>query len=709
MPSAPYSLLIDVGAPRSIIKSGTTVTVTTANTTPIVTGAYVQVGISDESALGSAVTGVFQVTAVSGTVFTFTASGTAAGTVSSQVTGDGILSMDFLSPPTNYSGTPRLNAPYVEIESLQMSASGDGSSDTMAVAILQDVTPSIGPWFSRIPDDARVRLIKVETGSTPSTAYSDVLFHGIITSVSAELNESGQGSIADVSMEDVNIILDKISVAGQGSVDPLQNIVSVSRSSGTVTITLQDGDRTNWYSGLPVTVSGVIGGNGTSWNGNFTVSSIGTASNPTYGEPKIVSVKYLQAGSDDSTAFQQAISSIARYSRSTNQVLVTISSGHGLSNPVACWIQAVTQTSGDGTLQNLVNSQYPSSSMKILNSTQLIITLSRAVTSWHNFVNGNISSLENRFLPAQANDGPSVVIPAGKTEDEAVAFILGKVDRAKGGDRYIQAIFNTSSTGSIVGGTVSNAIPINLPAGSLRSMLDAVIEAYAGSDSKARRYFIGLNRRLNYKLIDEASKPTYATSPYSLTTQSIGDPNTTTAKATLAPFSLRVSYEHNTTKGAVFNTTASDKLIVSYLTARATGFSNRAGAVYDESVDFASPVTSGVEAATQRFAKSFFLERQSPLLVGSCELRGAGTATHNNLGFSAGYAQTGTASFGLVSRWAPGQWCEVVAPSLNLNGLYTVESVNMTFEPGSYTQIISIGFNRKSPSTIAKAVSKSKR
>lgn len=319
MPNAPYSLYVDVGAPISIVKSGTTVTVTTSSPTPVVTGAFVQMDFDPEDALGSACAGVFQATAVSGTVFTYTAAGTTAGTVGSNVTGDGVVSMDFLNPPTNYTGAARLSAPYIELESFQMSASGDGSSDAMGFTVLQDVTPSAGPWFSQIPDDARVRLIKKETGTTPATDLSDVFFHGIVSAVSAEMNESGQGSIVSVDIADVNVILDKTTVAGQGSVTAvLDGVDSLSRSGGTVTITLNAGVRTDWYAGLGITVGNIIGGGGTSWNGSFTIASIGTVANPTYGEPRLVQVKYAQAGSADTSGFVQNIATIARNGRSTN-------------------------------------------------------------------------------------------------------------------------------------------------------------------------------------------------------------------------------------------------------------------------------------------------------------------------------------------------------------------------------------------------------
>lgn len=709
MPTAPFSLFIDTAAASRIVKASSTVTVTTSTPHNLVTGSYAQLEIDAETALGSAVSGVYQVTVTSGTVFTYTASGTAAGTVGSDETATAIVAVDLLNPPTNYTAANRPTATYIELESLQMSASGDGSSNTMGFRAFQDVTPTAGPWWSLIPDDARVRLIKANTGTTPSSTFSDVFFHGIVSSVSAQINESGQGSIAEISIDDANVILDRITVAGQVASTSPGRVGSMARSGGTVTITLEVGERTTWYAGLPITLSGFIGGNGTPWNGSFTVSAIGTVSNPTYGEPKLTTIKYLQAGSDDSSAMTQAVSTIARYSRSTNQIQLTFTGGHGLTSPIGIGLFGVTQVGGDGvSLAELVNQRYAASSVQIINSTTLRLTLARSVANWHTLVGGTVFSLDAKINPTDQQDTPVVGIPPGRTESQVVTAILSKVNGTKAGDRFLQKIFNTSVTTGISSTSNTNALPISLPAGSLRSMLDAVIEAFQGQDSRARRYHLSIDRTLNYSLVDSTAKPTFATAPYSITTSAIGNPNTTTGKATVNPFALTATYEHKTTKGAVFNTTTSGPIDIRYFKATEVGYASRIGPIFDETVEVSSPTSTSVSAVARRYATSFFLERNAPLLVGRFELRGGGTAAHNLYGFSAGYAQTGTASYALVSRWKPGQWCEVVAPSLSLSGLYTVEAVDWSLEPGSYVQKIAVTFNRKSPTSLTAAVGKLK-
>ena len=79
MATAPFSLYVDAAAPSLIVKSGTTVTVTTKAPHCLSTGAFAQMDFDASTALGSAVVGAYQVTVTSGTVFTYTASGTTGG------------------------------------------------------------------------------------------------------------------------------------------------------------------------------------------------------------------------------------------------------------------------------------------------------------------------------------------------------------------------------------------------------------------------------------------------------------------------------------------------------------------------------------------------------------------------------------------------------------------------------------------------------
>jgi len=223
-------------------------------------------------------------------------------------------------------------------------------------------------------------------------------------------------------------------------------------------------------------------------------------------------------------------------------------------------------------------------------------------------------------------------------------------------------------------------------------------------------------------LVDAAaSAPTYATAPYSIIVTGAGTPNTSTAKATVAPFNLSVNWNHETAKAAMFTipSTAGAGLtqVWAYtdLSNDSTGgtaaqvYTARPGAPQlDAIVEFPTAV-SNPGAQIQRAAAAWFQERHKPLLSGSFELRGAGTAAWNQYGFGSGYAQTGASTFALVEGWKPGQWVEVTAAGLGLSGFYRVEQVDWALEPGSYVQRIRVTFNRKNPSDLATIVAGQKR
>ncbi len=56
------------------------------------------------------------------------------------------------------------------------------------------------------------------------------------------------------------------------------------------------------------------------------------------------------------------------------------------------------------------------------------------------------------------------------------------------------------------------------------------------------------------------------------------------------------------------------------------------------------------------------------------------------------FYQTGASTYALQKRWEPGQWVSIVSAELGLSGLYRIEQVDWTLEPGSFTQIITITY-----------------
>jgi len=56
----------------------------------------------------------------------------------------------------------------------------------------------------------------------------------------------------------------------------------------------------------------------------------------------------------------------------------------------------------------------------------------------------------------------------------------------------------------------------------------------------------------------------------------------------------------------------------------------------------------------------------------------------------------------LVPRWEPWQWVDIAAPELCLSGLYRIEQVDWSLEPGSFQQIVRVMFNRRPTKSLTK-------
>ena len=705
MATAPYQLWIDLAPIASAVRVSSTVTITTSTSHGLTTGAYVQVG-NTTGAAGTSMVGVYSVTVTSGTVFTYTAAGS-AGTATS---GSAFIAYDLLNPPINYTaGTARQNAMIADITTLNLSSNGDGSGSTMSFDILQEVTPAVGPWFNLVPDNTRIRLVDTDTGATPSSTASDVFFLGVMDSVNSELNGSGQGTRTTVQLSDANVVLDRIAVFGKTGA--ARTIESAQRSSNTVTYTTSVDH--GFVTGQSVKVTGVLGGGTAGFNGTYTITNTGsrtfTASN--------TGANASSSGTADAT--------FSRDGKSNDWVVLTAVA------PAKFFIQSgdtvrlrrggLTGWGDSTTLRYMVDTTFSGSDVVRVTDSQFKCRLRRPyANTW-----GTFSTTGKVFSSGVARDATqqpgqvTVTIPGGLSETQAVTNLLALTNQYKSTDYPLQRVMSTSGTANIVGGTVyANGPAIQFSSCSLRSALDTVIETYAGSDVKERRYYVDLAGTLNYKLVDAAAKPTYATAPYSIIVTGAGDPNTTTAKATVAPYNLSVNWDHSTIKNAQFTLPAAgaDAPLTTVLAYSdmydedgARVFATRSGApVFDEVVDFPG-ASNNQGAQIARAAAAYFIERYKPMLSGSFTLRGAGTAAHNNLGFSAGYAQTGASTYALVSRWEPGQWVEITAAGLGLSGFYRVEQVDWSLEPGSYTQIITITFNRRNPSDLASLIANLKK
>ena len=703
MATAPYQLWMDLAPIASAIRVSSTVTITTTTSHGLTTGAEIEVG-NTAGAAGTSMVGVYDVTVTSGTTFTYTAAGS-AGTAT---IGSAFIAYDLLNPPINYaSGSARENAMIADINTLNLSSNGDGSGSTMSFDILQETTPAVGPWFNLVPDNTRIRLCQKDTGSTPAAA--DVRFLGVLDSVNSQLNGSGQGTITSVQLSDANVVLDRVAVFGKTGA--ARSIASAQRSSNVVTYTTTVDH--GFVTGQSVKITGVFGGGTAGFNGTYSITNTGgrtfTASN--------TGANASSSGTADAT--------FSRDGRSNDWIKLTavgaakffIQSG----DTVRLRRGGLSGWGDSTTLRYLVDTTFSGSDVVRVSDTVFKCRLRRPyANTWGTFTStGKVFSSGVARDATQQPGQVTVSIPGGLSETQAVTNLLALTNQYKSGDQPLQRVLSTSSTANITGGTVyANGPAIQFSSCSLRSALDTVIETYAGSDVKERRYYVDLSGTLNYKLVDAASKPTYANAPYSIITSGAGTPNTTTGKATVAPFSLSVNVDHSTTKNAQFTLPAAGQgvpltTVLAYTDVYdedgVAAFSTRAGApVFDEVVDFPG-ASNNQGAQIARAAAAYFIERHKPMLSGSFTLRGAGTAAHNQYGFSAGYAQTGASTFALVSRWEPGQYVEITAAGLGLSGLYRVEQVDWSLEPGSYTQIITVTFNRRNPSDLASLIANLKK
>jgi len=728
MSLAPYQLWIDVAPIASAVRVSSTVTITTSSAHGLQTGAYIQAA-SLTGAAGTSMVGVYQITRTSGTTFTYTQAGS-AGTATS---GSAVISYDLLAPLDNYAaGTARQYSANADISSTNLVANGDGSGATMSATVLQETTPTEGPFMSLVPDQTRIRFAFANTGTTP--ASTDVLFLGYLNGYTLSLNGSGQGSIADLNLNDVNTILDRVAVFGNsGGVASVKGGISgdgPTRSSNVVTLNTKKAH--GFGVGQVVTVAEVPGGGATSFNGTFTIASV----------PSVTSLTYAQTGANYSGTFNGAI----RYTiavDSTNRSSVIISAAAGDSayvqtgKPLALYKGNCRATGFTNTTQveNLLFSTeanlakiHPGANVTRISDTSFRLTLPGQITGTIRTGVGftgqcSVFQTSGRVYDGSNVNGQTVVIVKGNTtETAAVQQLLGVVNAWHGDDYPLQRLLNTAGTTLIAGGTAYRpSTALYFPTSSLRSALDTVVETYQ-SDTRLRRYYITPQATLSYSVTDGDAIPTYATAPYKIITSGPGTPNITTGAATVAPYNLTVTWDHDTSKRAQFNfsSTEGDTTLNTVITytdpAQNSGgtvsagtatqvYATRAGApILETVVDFPNATADLIDVA----AAAWFKERYQPLMSGQFELRGAGTAAHNTLGFFKGYYQTGASTYAVTS-WAPGQFVDITASSLSLSGLYRVEEVALSFEPGSYKQVISVRFNRKNPNDLASIIASQRR
>ena len=683
MATAPFQLWLDLAPVASAVRVSSTVTVTTSAPHAISTGAYIQIDGTFGTA-GTSMPGVYSVIATSGTTFTFTSAGS-AGTA--DLSG-AFISYDLMTPLLDYSGTARETALYVPLESLQMAAAGDGAGVSFGFTVNQDDTPSDGPWYLLVPDQTRVRLVEKATGQTPAADKSDVRFIGALSNVRAKMSGSGQGTTADVDFDDPNALLERLMVFGGISrVRSAPVTAGFVRASNTTSVTTTSVH--GFTVGQKVQISGVIGGSGTSFNGIFAVASTPTSRTFTYSN----------AGSAATGNTFMSITSAVFRAKRLDQVTITTSSNHGLDfgKEMAITIKGITST--NATAQNYINGTFGRDQIVTYTANTITVRLPAKLSNpLPSFVttSGEVNGIPT-IGALNTSNANTISIESGSSEVSAVSQVLSVVTDYKADDQPLLRLFDATDTSQIVGSGVQfTRSRTTIPAASLRSSLDTLIELFSGLDQRQRRYYIDQAGRLNWRMVDSSAAPTYATAPYKIITTGAGDPNTTSSAATVAAFDLSVNWDHDTTKALVFNVAPGDQRPPVVQTYISSGYTDRPGSPrFDEGIDFPTMNTKERAAKTVEAAKYYFLDRHKPLLSGQFTLRGSGDESFNANGFSAGYAQTGAATFALVNSWQPGQWVDVTSAELGLSGLYRVEQVDWSLEEGSYNQIITVTFNRR--------------
>jgi hypothetical protein len=751
MATSPFQLWVEMAPIASAIRVGSTVTITTSSPHGFTTGAYIEVE-SATGSVGTSLNGVYQANVTSGTTFTYTAAGTAGTAVVTAAA----LSYDLFNPIIDYAAANRQAALYAIPESVQMSATGDGSGASLSFTVAQDDTPAAGPWYTLIPDEARVRLVKANTGTTPAADKSDLLFISSIRGISARMSGSGQGTTADVDLVDPTAQLDRLVVYGSPFNAKFIATGGAVRSSNVVTITSTA--KHGLVAGSIVLINGINGGAGTSFNGRFTVASA----------PTTTTFTYAQTGANATGNTVATPSAAAFETRSKQLVKYTVPSGHGFLKDDLIKISGASHSST--AVLPYINGQFKISGVT---ATEIFVVLP-VVTNFSSgsfTVSGATITPYGRFADRGDRSPKRARIAAGVTDATAVQQMLNIMDQYKFNDYALQRILNTGDTSAIIetSGT-RNVIDKVIPSDTLRSQLDTVLETFTAIDGKERRYWVNTSGQLAMQAVDVTARPTYATAPYKIIVSGPGTPNTITTAATLAADAIELSYDHQTTKNVVMSipNNATDTDTIYARTYQEAGYTVRPNAPqFDELLDV--PLVSArwyidLDAAS----KTFFLERRAPILSATFRLTGAGTASHNNLGWNAGYAlltlgtmssasrtgstvtitmatahglasgaqviiagitgaagttmngtftctvttttaftytAAGTAGAGtvtaatafgakLVKKWEPGQWVDVAAPELGLSGLYRVEQVDFEFSPGSFFQIYTITINR---------------
>lgn len=283
-------------------------------------------------------------------------------------------------------------------------------------------------------------------------------------------------------------------------------------------------------------------------------------------------------------------------------------------------------------------------------------------------------------------------------------YIKSRVTTINMDDLFDATITTGISSTATIGPTDDDGRVVEIPLGTWRAAMDTIMELAEARDGKQRRYYIDSQKRLVYGFASAAdSSITYANAPFKIITTGTDNPAGGTATAsTLFVRDLEVEFDHDSSrKRAFFLTadsasdvdTAPDPYVRTYTE---VGFAARTGSMITDAL-VEVPTIRRARRATQitNAAKAYFARRHKPIKTIKFTVRGAGTATGQVYGYSGGTVQTGftegpngTATYGYVDRWAPGQWVSITASAIGLDtALYRIENVEMSFEQASLVRV----------------------
>ena len=344
---------------------------------------------------------------------------------------------------------------------------------------------------------------------------------------------------------------------------------------------------------------------------------------------------------------------------------------------------------------------------------------------------------KGRLVTGTKNDytGNFLIGASGTTDQAGVTALVAKADAVMAfsggtsGRTANRLIVNTNTTPTYTGTAVAVGQLLIVP-GTLRSALDTIKQAAEAVDGEERRYWVAPNGTINYARLGSAT-PTYATAPFKVVTTATYDPyGSASSAATLQVRNLSVSLDHDViTKKARFIMNE----VISQYDAKISGgaytVSDPYGRVYDEAAPDGAGMTtrngprpetlitvtpvprragSGVqwsdkitEYGKKYFGTDTYPNRAAPQRSITFSVRGADT-TRNPYGFVKGYKQTGVSTYALQDGWEAGQYVSIVASSLDLSGLFRIESLTMSFEPGSMIRQYEMTCERVPPNPLKK-------